>query len=109
MNALKTLVAATLISTTLLLGSATAKESPAPIFPKKAKITLDLKNADVTSALELMAKKGGLSLAIDGELYDKITVQLENLPVDEAFRIICKTKNLTFEKIGPAIIVQKGA
>jgi type IV pilus assembly protein PilQ len=68
-------------------------------------ITLRLTNADVNAVLRTLASMGGVSLVVDDSVTGKITLQLEEVPFQEALEIVTKSKNLAVQKIGNTLIV----
>lgn len=68
-------------------------------------ITLRLVNADVTTVLRTLAQMGGVSLVVDDSVTGKITLQLDQVPFEQALEIITKSKNLAVQKIGSTMIV----
>ncbi len=59
-------------------------------------ISLELKDADVKDVLRTFAKITGLNVVVDPEVSGAVTVQLENVPWDQALDIILRINNLSY-------------
>jgi beta-lactamase regulating signal transducer with metallopeptidase domain len=68
-------------------------------------ISLDLENADIKDFLRLIADIGGLSLILDGAVTGNITVQLKQIPWDQALQIVANNKQLGVEINGKVLLV----
>lgn len=60
-------------------------------------ISLELKDADVKDVLRTFAKITGLNVVVDPEVTGAVTVQLENVPWDQALDIILRINGLTYQ------------
>ncbi|MEE9591299.1 MAG: type IV pilus secretin PilQ [Thermodesulfobacteriota bacterium] len=61
---------------------------------KGRKISLDLKDADITNVLRLIAEVSELNIISGDDVRGKISLRLIDVPWDQAFDIILKTKGL---------------
>ena len=75
------------------------------ISNSKAKINLSLRDSDIKQALRMIADKGGLNIVFDKSVEGKITLDLNNVTVNDAFMIIFKSSQLTYTVDGNTITV----
>jgi type IV pilus secretin PilQ/predicted competence protein len=68
-------------------------------------VSLRLTNADINVVLRTLASMGGVSLVVDDSVTGKITLQLDEVPFQEALEIVTKSKDLAVQKIGNTLIV----
>ena len=59
-------------------------------------ISLELKDADIKDVLRTFAKITGLNVVVDPEVSGSVTVQLENVPWDQALDIILRINGLDY-------------
>jgi len=59
-------------------------------------ISLELKDADIKDVLRTFAKITGLNIVVDPDVSGSVTVQLENVPWDQALDIILKINRLDY-------------
>ena len=59
-------------------------------------ISLDLKDADIKDVFRTISQFTGLNIVIDPEVHGTVTVQLENVPWDQALDLILKQNNLGY-------------
>ncbi len=59
-------------------------------------ISLDLKDADIKDVFRTISQFTGLNIVIDPEVKGTVTVQLENVPWDQALDLILKQNNLGY-------------
>jgi type II secretory pathway component GspD/PulD (secretin) len=64
-----------------------------------------MKDADIRTVLQELSKKGGLNLVADEKVKGKVTVQLKNIPAEEALSLIIEGKGYTYKKIGNSYLV----
>ena len=75
------------------------------ISNSKAKVNLSLRDSDIKQALRMIADKGGLNIVFDKSVDGKITLDLNNVTVNDAFMIIFKSSQLTYTMDGNTITV----
>ena len=75
------------------------------ISNSKAKVNLSLRDSDIKQALRMIADKGGLNIVFDKSVEGKITLDLNNVTVNDAFMIIFKSSQLTYTMDGNTITV----
>jgi len=68
-------------------------------------VSLDLKNADIATVLGVLAYKGGVNIVTTEDIEGRITLRLANVPWDEAFRSVLRTRNYTYEREGSIVTV----
>ncbi|HEY9855112.1 MAG TPA: secretin N-terminal domain-containing protein [Stenomitos sp.] len=68
-------------------------------------LTLNMANADVRATLEMMGKKGGMNLIIDESVTGSVSLSLKAVPLDEAFNLVLKMKNLTARRMGTTLLI----
>lgn len=61
---------------------------------KKAKISLDFKDADLHNIFRLIAEVSDLNIITTDDVKGKITIRMVNVPWDQALDVILSTKNL---------------
>ncbi|NLI79461.1 MAG: hypothetical protein GX442_23820 [Candidatus Riflebacteria bacterium] len=68
-------------------------------------ISLDFKDTDLRDVLRLIATKCGRNIAIHKSIRGKITIRLEKVTPEEAFRLVTRSCDLVLEKEGDAWLV----
>ena len=64
------------------------------------KVSLDLRNIEVSEALRFLAMKGGLNLAIGKSVSGRLMLLLNNVPIKDILDIILLTNGLAYDKQG---------
>lgn len=64
------------------------------------RVSLDLRNIEVSEALRFIALKGGLNMAISKNVAGRVQLLLNNVPIRDILDIILITNGLALEKIG---------
>ncbi len=72
---------------------------------KKIPINLSLRDSDVKQVLRMFADKAGMNIIFYDSVNGKITLDLVNVPLSEAFDMVLETAGLTFAKEGNTILV----
>jgi len=67
-------------------------------------ISYDFADADVKDVLNIMADKAGINLVFGDDISGNITLNLNKVPFDEAFRTVLNIKNLATQQIGDKIL-----
>src|SRR3989338_5473078 len=75
----------------------TSPEAPPSIYDK---VSLDLRNIEVTEALRYLAEKGGLNLAISKNVSGRVQLLLNNVAIKDILDILLITNQLAYEKTG---------
>ncbi len=71
------------------------------------KISLDLQDADVVNVLRLLADIGGVNIVFGADVTGKVTVNLKNIPWDQALDIILMTNGLDKVRMGNIIRIAR--
>jgi type IV pilus assembly protein PilQ len=71
------------------------------------KISLDLQDADVVNVLRLIADIGGVNIVFGADVSGKVTVNLKNIPWDQALDIILMTNGLDKVVMGKIIRIAR--
>ena len=79
-------------------------EAPAPRY-RGRRIDLDVKNAEVTEVLRLLADVGHVNMIVADDVKGTITLRLRQVPWDQALEVIAKAKGLGVEEDGNLITV----
>lgn len=87
------------IETTMRLTSGT------PITKSKAIINLSLRDSDIKQALRMLADKAGLNIIFDKSVEGKLTLDLNNININDAFLAIFKSSQLTYTLEGNTLTV----
>lgn len=75
------------------------------ISKKNPKITLSLKNTDVKPVLRMFADKAGINLILHPSVKGVVNLDLVNVPLNDAFRMVLQVTDLTYTQDGNTIIV----
>ena len=87
------------IETTLKL------DNTSRITNSKAVINLSLRDSDIKQTLRMLADKAKLNILFDESVEGKITLDLNNIDINDAFMVIFKSLQLTYYKDGNTITV----
>ena len=60
------------------------------------KVSLSLRDSDVKQVLRMFADKAGLNIIFHGSVSGKVTLDLVNVPLNDAFKMIMQTTDLTY-------------
>lgn len=60
------------------------------------KISLSLRNSDVEQVLRMFADKAGLNIVFHDSVKGSVTLDLVNVPLNEAFKLVMQITNLTY-------------
>lgn len=75
------------------------------ITKSNAKVTLSLKNSDVQPVLRMFADKAGLNIVFHDSAKGHVTLDLVNVPLNDAFRMVMQITNLTYYLDGRTLVV----
>lgn len=99
MNALRPVLAAAIA--TLLLGA-----SPTGAAAPQRLVSLDATEANLSQVLKTLADKGGLNLITGPSVTaTRITIQMKDVPVEQAVNLVVRAAGLAYERIGNSILV----
>jgi len=77
----------------------------APKSVSRNLISIDLRNVDISSVLQIFSKETGISVVAGRDIYGKVTVMLNNVTPDDALDIILKSNGYTYTKQGNVVHV----
>jgi len=72
---------------------------------KKRLISLDLRNVDISSVLQIFSKETGISVVAGRDVYGKVTVILNNVTPEDALDVILKSNGYTYTRDGNVVQV----
>ncbi len=73
---------------------------------EKRLVSLDAQNSSLSTVLQVLAEKGGLNLITGPAVTDaKITIQMKDVPVEQAVNLVVRAAGLAYERIGNSILV----
>jgi type II secretory pathway component GspD/PulD (secretin) len=64
------------------------------------RITLDLRNIDIVDALKFLATKAGLNIIASKAVSGRVTLMVENAPIQDVFDVMLRSNNLAFDTQG---------
>ncbi len=79
-------------------------DDPAPGFTGEP-ISLSLKDADVKDVLKTFATLTGLNIVVDPSVAGSVTLELHDVPWDQAFELILAINGLDFDMLGNVVYV----
>jgi type IV pilus assembly protein PilQ len=68
-------------------------------------VTLDFRDADIRNVLRILAYKSGVNIVAGPDVTGLITIQLTDIPWEEALKVILKTYGYGYERSGNVITV----
>ncbi len=68
-------------------------------------ISLDLRNVDISSVLQILSRETGISIIAGSDVYGKVTAILNNVPPQEALDTILKSNGYTYTRQGDIVQV----
>jgi len=71
----------------------------------KRRITLDLRDVEVRSVLRFIAEEANANIVVDDAVSGRITMRLDDVPIDEAFLAILQSQELGFSYRGEIMLV----
>lgn len=80
-------------------------DSTPVITNSNVKVNLSLRDSDIRQALRMLADKAKLNIVFDESVEGRITLDLNNINVNDAFMVIFKSSQLTYSIDGNCIIV----
>ena len=87
------------VETTLRLDS-----SPV-ITNSNAKVNISLRDSDIRQTLRMLADKAGVNIAFDESVTGRVTLDLKNIKVNDAFMVVFKSCQLTYFMDGNTLTV----
>jgi type II secretory pathway component HofQ len=78
---------------------------PASPLPKEPRISMDVQEADIHSVLRFLSTTARLNIVADERVTGTVTLRLEEVPFDDAFRALLLTQGLVYGDLGGVIWV----
>lgn len=72
-------------------------------------ITLSLRDSDVKQVLRMFADKAGMNIVFHDSVTGKVTLDLVEMPINEAFNLVLQVSGLNYYKQGKTMIVMSKA
>ena len=72
---------------------------------KNTEITLSLRDSDVKQVLRMFADKAGLNIVFHKSVDGKVTLDLVNTPINEAFNLVLQVSSLNYYRQGNTLII----
>lgn len=76
---------------------------------KNDNITLSLRDSDVKQVLRMFADKAGLNIVFHNSVEGKVTLDLVNTPINEAFKLVLQISGLNYYCQGNTMIVMSSS
>lgn len=70
----------------------------------KEKISIDYSEADTKEVLKMMADRAGINIVFGDDISGNVTIKLDEVPLEEAFKTILNTKGLATQQLGDKIL-----
>ncbi|MFA5060378.1 MAG: type IV pilus secretin PilQ [Candidatus Omnitrophota bacterium] len=74
-------------------------------LPDPGHVTLDFRDAEIRNVLRILAYKSGVNIVAGPEVTGLVTIQLNNVPWEEALKVILETYGYGYDKRGNIILV----
>ncbi len=71
-----------------------------PVTVLAGKISLDLRNIDVVDALKFLSIKAGMNIVTTKAVMGRVTLMVENAPIQDVFDLMLRSNNLAYDKQG---------
>ena len=75
------------------------------LVDKNDTITLSLRDSDVKQVLRMFADKAGMNIVFHDSVSGKVTLDLVNTPINDAFNLVLQIANLSYYKQGNTMII----
>lgn len=72
---------------------------------KNDKITLSLRDSDVKQVLRMFADKAGMNVVFHSSVDGKVTLDLVNMPINDAFNLVLQVAGLNYYTQGNTLVV----
>lgn len=72
---------------------------------KNDKITLSLRDSDVKQVLRMFADKAGMNVVFHSSVEGKVTLDLVNMPINDAFNLVLQVSGLNYYTQGNTLVV----
>src|SRR5574344_195675 len=84
-------------------------EGDISITKNPSKINLSLRNSDVQQVLRMFADKAGLNIVFHNSVKGQVTLDLVNVSLNDAFKLIMQVTNLTYYIDNNTMVVMSAA
>jgi type IV pilus assembly protein PilQ len=74
-----------------------------PSVQAQARVSLNVRNADMRETLRMLTEAGGLNVVIGPDVTGTVTLRLQDVPVEDALQIVLKTTGLVQVREGTTI------
>ncbi|MBF0484675.1 MAG: type IV pilus secretin PilQ [Candidatus Omnitrophica bacterium] len=98
-------VAAPTVATASPADSSMPEAAPVAEVSQPGNVTLDFKDADIKNVLKILAFKSGVNIVPSPEVTGMVTIQLNDVPWEEALEIVLRTYGYAYEKKNNIILV----
>jgi len=88
------------VTSTVLAGDVT-------LCDKNESITLSLRDSDVKQVLRMFADKAGMNIVFHNSVTGKVTLDLVDMPINEAFALVLQVSGMNYYKQGNTMIVME--
>ncbi len=75
------------------------------IAPSNLKVSLNLRNAELSDVLNLLAQQGKFNLLMDDTVKGQLSIDIKNVSINKALEYIFTMEDLSFSKDGNTVIV----
>jgi type II secretory pathway component GspD/PulD (secretin) len=72
----------------------------APALNINGSISLDLRNIDIVDALKFLSQKAGLNIITTKAVTGRVTLMVENAPIQDVFDLMLRSNSLAYDKKG---------
>lgn len=83
-------------NSTYTAGTSTDLSATVPLSNTNDKITLSLRDSDVKQVLRMFADKAGKNIVFHSTVNGKVTLDLVDMPINEAFNLVLQINNLSY-------------
>ncbi|MEO8704944.1 MAG: protein kinase [Kofleriaceae bacterium] len=82
--------------------------APAPVdaLPAGKAVSVDVTNAPLNDILSLAAKQCGVNLVVPDSIQNQVTIQLKDVPCDQALEVLLESRGLWYEYTRAANVVR---
>jgi type IV pilus assembly protein PilQ len=85
--------------------SLTAWAAETPVETPKDRVTIDVKDTDITRVLDAFSQQTGLNVVVGKEVTGSVTVRLRDVPWDQALEALLKPYGFGYQRTGDVIVV----
>jgi type IV pilus assembly protein PilQ len=93
------------IATRILLALLLTFTVSATALAVKPLVNMSIVDGEVRDVLTALAGIGQMNMVVDDSVGGTITIQLKDIPYDNALNLVCKTKGLTYHEVDDVLVV----